>query len=96
MFYTFCVFNLEWIIPLEESFDVSNVDVQVQQVGLRVIASLDIYSKFPLDILCSNISLTVLNKKNTTKDDKIKKSKSKSESFTGHSGLVCINYYYSF
>lgn len=84
----------EWIIPLEESFDVSNVDVQVQQVGLRVIASLDIYSKFPLDILCSNISLTVLNKKNTTKDDKIKKSKSKSESFTGHSGYFsgCVKH----
>lgn len=46
-------------MPLEDSFTVDSISIEVQQTGLRVHAVLEIVNKFPSEITCSNILVSV-------------------------------------
>ncbi|XP_065222101.1 trafficking protein particle complex subunit 10 isoform X2 [Planococcus citri] len=61
----------EWIVPLEEGFTLNSISVEVQQTGLRVCAIVDIVNKFPSEIVCSNVSISVSHC--TNNDSKHKK-----------------------
>lgn len=52
-------FYLAWIISLQDGFFVENILLEVQQTGLRVRATLDLVNKFPVDIKCSDISISI-------------------------------------